>query len=92
MAKIKSGRIPCLKKFKNVLGFVLATFMTATSFAQSSPGEIKGSVQQGLEQSSIMAENVLVEFDALEYKPVEIPGCYYEFALHLFFYMQLLPI
>ena len=46
-----------------------------------SGGEIKGSVEQGLEQSSIMAENVLVEFDALEYKPVEIPGCYYEFAL-----------
>ena len=37
-----------------------------------SGGEIKGSVEQGLEQSSIMAENVLVEFDALEYKPVEI--------------------
>ena len=35
--------------------------------------EIKGLVEQGLEQSSIMAENVLVEFDALEYKPVEIP-------------------
>ena len=34
--------------------------------------EIKGSVEQD-EQSSIMAENVLVEFDALEYKPVEIP-------------------
>ena len=33
-----------MKKFKNVLGFILATFMTATSFAQSSPGEIKGSV------------------------------------------------
>ena len=47
----------------------------------NSGGEIKGSVEQGLEQSSIMAENVLVEFDALEYKPVEIPGCYYEFAL-----------
>ena len=46
-----------------------------------SGGEIKGSVEQGLEQSSIMAENVIVEFDALEYKPVEIPGCYYEFAL-----------
>ena len=32
-----------------------------------SGGEIKGSVEQGLEQSSIMAENVIVEFDALEY-------------------------
>ena len=33
-----------MKKFKKVLGFVLATFLTATSFAQSSPGEIKGTV------------------------------------------------
>ena len=57
-----------------------------------SGGEIKGSVEQGLEQSSIMAENVLVEFDALEYKPVEIPACYYEFALRHNNLMDLLRV
>jgi hypothetical protein len=46
-----------------------------------SGGEIKGSVKQGLEQSSIMAENVSVEFDSEEGQLFEIPGCYYEFAL-----------
>ena len=46
-----------------------------------SGGEIKGSVEQGLEQSSILAEDVIVEFDSLEYEPHNIPGCYYEFAL-----------
>lgn len=46
-----------------------------------SGGEIKGSVEQGLEQSSIMAEDISVEFDSLDYDPVDIPGCYYEFAL-----------
>jgi hypothetical protein len=46
-----------------------------------SGGEIKGSVEQGLEQSSILAEDIIVEFDSLEYEPHDIPGCYYEFAL-----------
>jgi hypothetical protein len=46
-----------------------------------SGGEIKGSVEQGLEQSSIMAEDISVEFDSLEYETHDIPGCYYEFAL-----------
>lgn len=46
-----------------------------------SGGEIKGSVEQGLEQSSILAEDIIVEFDSLEYEPHNIPGCYYEFAL-----------
>ena len=46
-----------------------------------SGGEIKGSVEQGLEQSSIMAEDISVEFDSLKYEPHDIPGCYYEFAL-----------
>jgi hypothetical protein len=46
-----------------------------------SGGEIKGSVKQGLEQSSILAEDIDVEFDSLEYETHNIPGCYYEFAL-----------
>ena len=46
-----------------------------------SGGEIKGSVKQGLEQSSIMAEDISVEFDSLTDELHDIPGCYYEFAL-----------
>jgi len=47
----------------------------------SSGGEVKGSPEQGLEQSSIMAEDIIVEFDSLESEMHDIPGCYYEFAL-----------
>jgi len=43
-----------------------------------SGGEIKGSADQGLEQSSIMAEDVNIDFSTSTSK---IPGCYYEFAL-----------
>ena len=43
----------------------------------SSGGEIKGSSKVGLEQSSIMAKNILVRFSDGDF---EIPGCYYEFA------------
>ena len=43
----------------------------------SSGGEIKGSVSQGLEQSSIMAKDIEIKFSDGSYK---IPGCYYEFA------------
>lgn len=46
-----------------------------------SGGEIKGSVEQGLEQSSIMAEDVDVQFSPESADVVQIPGCYYEFAL-----------
>ena len=46
-----------------------------------SGGEIKGSVKQGLEQSSIMAEDISVDFDSLTDEMHDIPGCYYEFAL-----------
>jgi len=49
-------------------GFVLNT----------SGGEIKGTKEELLEQSSIMADNVLIEFKEGNY---EIPGCYYEFAM-----------
>ena len=47
----------------------------------SSGGEVKGTPTQGLEQSSIMAEDIIVEFDSLEGEFHDIPGCYYEFAL-----------
>lgn len=43
----------------------------------SSGGEIKGSVSQGLEQSSIMSKEIEIKFSDGSYK---IPGCYYEFA------------
>ena len=43
----------------------------------SSGGEIKGSVSQGLEQSSIMSKEIDINFADGLYK---IPGCYYEFA------------
>jgi hypothetical protein len=46
-----------------------------------SGGEIKGSSEKGLEQSSIMAEDVDVHFNPVESDLVKIPGCYYEFAL-----------
>lgn len=46
-----------------------------------SGGEIKGSVEQGLEQSSILAEDIDVEFDSITDETHNIPGCYYEFAL-----------
>ncbi len=41
-------------------------------------GEIKGSAQEFLEQSSTMAENIFVSFSDGQYP---VPGCYYEFAL-----------
>ncbi len=43
-----------------------------------SGGKIKGSVEIGLEQSSTLAYNHTVEFDN---GSLEIPSCYYEFAL-----------
>ena len=43
----------------------------------SSGGEIKGSEKQGLEQSSIMSKEILVDFSDGLYN---VPGCYYEFA------------
>jgi hypothetical protein len=46
-----------------------------------SGGEIKGSVDQGLEQSSIMSEDVSIEFSANGVGKTNVPGCYYEFAL-----------
>ena len=43
----------------------------------SSGGEIKGSVEQLLEQSSTMADKVKVQFVNTD---AEVPSCYYEFA------------
>ena len=43
----------------------------------SSGGEIKGSEKQGLEQSSIMSKEILVDFSDGSYN---VPGRYYEFA------------
>lgn len=44
-------------------------------------GEIKGSKEELLQQSSIMAENIPIGFKEGVY---EIPGCYYEFAIRYF--------
>ncbi len=43
-----------------------------------SGGEIKGTREELLQQSSIMAENIKIEFIEGQY---EIPACYYEFAV-----------
>ncbi len=44
----------------------------------SSGGEIKGSREELLQQSSIMADRSMVEFkEGMR----EVPSCYYEFAL-----------
>ena len=62
--------------FKNLSQ--LNNFLKENNFEiNSSGGEIKGSIDQGLEQSSIMSEKVSVNFLDGSYK---VPGCYYEFA------------
>ena len=43
-----------------------------------SGGEIKGTKEENLRQSSIKAQKVKVDFD--DKKEVELPSCYYEFA------------
>ena len=43
----------------------------------SSGGEIKGSIEELLEQSSTMADKVKVQFTNTD---AEVPSCYYEFA------------
>ncbi|AZQ62407.1 DUF1338 domain-containing protein [Flammeovirga pectinis] len=44
----------------------------------TSGGEIKGSKEQCLEQSSILADKVTIKFQEGDF---EIPSCYYEFAM-----------
>lgn len=65
-----------LEKFEGI--FEVNTFLKDNGFPlNSSGGEIKGSAEQLLEQSSTLADRVEVEF--LEGSR-EIPSCYYEFA------------
>ena len=53
-------------------------FLKAHGFRiNGSGGEIKGSPEILLEQSSIMADKINITFDEGDY---QVPGCYYEFA------------
>ena len=62
--------------------FQVNRFMKENGFEiNDSGGEVKGSVEQGLEQSSIMARDVDVQFAPEDSEIKKIPGCYYEFAL-----------
>lgn len=65
-----------LKKFHDIT--VLNTFLKNQGFKlNSSGGEIKGSKDVCLEQSSTLANNIEVSFDDGK---LTIPACYYEFA------------
>ena len=69
-----------MKSFDHV--FQVNRFMKENGFEiNDSGGEVKGSVEQGLEQSSIMARDVDVQFAPEDSEIKKIPGCYYEFAL-----------
>jgi hypothetical protein len=65
-----------LKKFKDIL--VLNKFITSKGFPlNKSGGEVKGTPEDYLEQSSTMASEIPVKFSDGTFN---IPGCYYEFA------------
>jgi len=65
-----------LKNFSDIA--VLNDFLKAEGFKlNASGGEIKGSKEVCLEQSSTLANNIEVEFKD---KNLMIPACYYEFA------------
>lgn len=65
-----------LKKFNDIV--VLNNFLKAEGFKlNASGGEIKGSKEVCLEQSSTLANNIEVEFQDGK---LTIPACYYEFA------------
>ncbi|HXH76390.1 MAG TPA: DUF1338 domain-containing protein [Bacteriovoracaceae bacterium] len=65
-----------LKKFSDIR--VLNEYLKAQGFKlNSSGGEVKGSEEVLLEQSSTLANNVEVKFDDGK---LTIPACYYEFA------------
>jgi hypothetical protein len=64
----KLGTLPKINEFVKNLGFKL----------NSAGGEIKGSVQEMLEQSSTMAESIPVKFSD---QTLSVPACYYEFAI-----------
>jgi hypothetical protein len=69
-----------MKSFDHM--FQVNRFMKENGFKiNDSGGEVKGSVEQGLEQSSIMARDVDVQFAPEDSEIKKIPGCYYEFAL-----------
>jgi hypothetical protein len=65
-----------LKSF-NELDAVNSLIKTNGYKLNSSGGEIKGSIEELLEQSSTMADKVKVQFTELD---TEVPSCYYEFA------------
>lgn len=65
-----------LKKFDSVEE--VNSFLKQKGFLiNDSGGEVKGTPEELLEQSSIKSESIPVQFQEGEY---EIPGCYYEFA------------
>jgi Domain of unknown function (DUF1338) len=68
--------INVLKKYSDIL--VLNDFLKAQGFKlNASGGEVKGSKEVLLEQSSTLANNIEVDF---EDGKLSIPACYYEFA------------
>ncbi|MDK2979346.1 MAG: hypothetical protein PWP52_2060 [Bacteroidales bacterium] len=68
--------INALKKYNNIEK--VNQFLKDNGFLlNSSGGEIKGTKEELLQQSSIMANHIKVEFKEGKYS---IPGCYYEFA------------
>lgn len=65
-----------LKKFSDI--FILNDYLKQQGFKlNGSGGEVKGSKEVCLEQSSTLANNIEVQFDD---GPLTIPACYYEFA------------
>lgn len=65
-----------LKKYNDIT--TLNSFLKAQGFKlNTSGGEIKGSKEVCLEQSSTLANNIELQFDD---KKMSIPACYYEFA------------
>lgn len=69
--------VNALKKFKDLK--VLNEFIRSKGFKfNTAGGEIKGTPEVFLEQSSTMAAEIPVEFS--DGKTLMMPGCYYEFA------------
>ncbi len=65
-----------LKKFSDIL--FLNTYLKEKGIKlNASGGEVKGSKEVLLEQSSTLANNIDVKFDD---KTISVPACYYEFA------------
>jgi hypothetical protein len=68
--------INVLKSFSDI--FILNSYLKEKGFKlNSSGGEVKGSKEVCLEQSSTLANNIEVSFDDGK---LSIPACYYEFA------------